>query len=112
MEIKSAVSSARRIRVYSMLLVVIALLFGVRLFYLQVIRSDYYAAQARSSQLKQYEIPAERGGIYAYDGKEIVPLVLNETRYRITADPEIVKDTQKTAETLSPVLGKSTEDTT
>lgn len=110
MEIKSAVSSARRIRVYSMLLVVIALLFGVRLFYLQVIRSDYYAAQARSSQLKQYEIPAERGGIYAYDGKEIVPLVLNETRYRITADPEIVKDTQKTAETLSPVLGKSTED--
>ncbi len=110
MEMLGSASSTRRIKIYSLLLATVALLFGMRLFYLQVLRSDYYEAQARSSQLKQYEIPADRGGIYAYDGKEIVPLVLNETRYRITADPEIVREPQQTAETLSPLLGRSTED--
>ncbi len=110
METPRIVSSTKRIKVYSALLATVALIFGMRLFYLQVVRADYYATQARSSQLKQYEIPAERGGIYAYDGKEIVPLVLNETRYRITADPEIVKDKQKTAEALSALLGRSVDD--
>lgn len=110
MESPSATSSTGRIRVYSLLLAAVALLFGARLFYLQVIRSNYYEQQARASQLKQYEIPADRGGIYAYDGKEVVPLVLNETRYRITTDPEIVADPQKTAEALSPLLGESVEE--
>lgn len=86
------------------------MLFVVRLFYLQVLKHGFYAEQARASQLKQYEIPPERGSIYAYDGKEIVPLVLNETRYRIVADPELVKDAQKTADTLSAILGVSSDD--
>ena len=110
METQGYASPTRRIKVYSALLGLVALLFGARLFYLQVLRADFYAAQARSSQLKQYEIPAERGGIYAYDGKEVVPLVLNETRYRVTVDPEIINDAQKTADSLSPLLGKSSEE--
>ncbi|MCA9328465.1 penicillin-binding protein 2 [Candidatus Saccharibacteria bacterium] len=103
-------SSIRRINVMYLLLVGVVVLFGLRLFYLQVIRHDYYEKQALTSQLKQYEIPADRGSIYAYDGDEIVPLVLNETRYRIVADPELVDGSAQAAVALSGIIGRSAED--
>ncbi len=98
-------TSTKRIQIFYYVIVALCVIFVLRLFYLQVLRRDFYAEQARASQLKQYEIPAERGSLYAYDGEEIVPLVLNETRYRIVADPEIIKDSQKTADQLASVLG-------
>lgn len=103
-------TSTKRIQIFYYVIVALCVIFVLRLFYLQVLRRDFYAEQARASQLKQYEIPAERGSLYAYDGEEIVPLVLNETRYRIVADPEIIKDSQKTAEQLSSVLGASVDE--
>lgn len=97
-------SSIKRIKIYYIALILISLSIALRLFYLQVIKHDYYKNLALSSQLKQFEIPADRGGIYAYDGNEIVPLVLNETRYRIVADPEIISDKENTAKALEPVV--------
>ncbi|MCA9346370.1 penicillin-binding protein 2 [Candidatus Saccharibacteria bacterium] len=98
------ITSAKRIKIYYVVATLIILIFGLRLFYLQIIRHGYYESEALSTQLKQYEIPADRGGIYAYDGNDVVPLVLNETRYRIVADPELVKDTDATANKLAPIL--------
>lgn len=103
-------TASKRLQVFYFGIVLLCVVFVTRLFYLQVLRHNFYAQQAMASQLKQYEIPAERGSIYAYDGKEIVPLVLNETRYRIVADPEIIKDSQKTADALAGVLGVSAAD--
>lgn len=85
-------------------LVIVAVVFGFRLFYLQVIKHSYYQQQAEASQLKQFEIPAERGSIYAYDGGEIVPFVLNEVRYRITADPLIITDKAEAATKVSEII--------
>lgn len=98
-------SSIKRVKIFYLVVTLVVFVFGFRLFYLQVLQNDYYTNLARSSQLKQYEIPAERGSIYAYDGNEIVPLVMNETRYRIVADPDLVSDTEKTAASLELVLG-------
>lgn len=106
----SFVSSIRRIQVLYALLAVVGVIFILRLFYLQVIKHGYYQSEALAAQLKQFEIPAERGGIYAYDGGEIVPLVLNETRYKIVADPEIVNDPDATAQALSGVLGRPADE--
>jgi cell division protein FtsI/penicillin-binding protein 2 len=103
-------SSVGRISVWYGLLVLIFGVFTVRLFYLQVIRHDFYSKVALSGQLKQYEIPAERGVIRAQDGASTVPLVLNEKRYNIIADPKLIKDPLKTAELLAPAIGKSIED--
>ncbi len=100
-------SSAKRLRIIYIVIVLVMVVFGLRLFYLQVIRHDYYEAQARASQLKQYELPAERGEIYAFDGGEMVPLVLNESRYRIVADPELITDPEGTAIKLSEILNIS-----
>ena len=71
--------------VYTVVVAIFVLIF-LRLFYLQVIRYDYYKKQAVSGQLKQYEIPAERGIIEAHDGDKVVPIVLNQSKFVIFAD--------------------------
>jgi cell division protein FtsI/penicillin-binding protein 2 len=85
-------------------------IFLVRLFYLQVIRYDYYHRIALSDQLKQYEIPAKRGIIKAHQGDSVVPIVLNQKLYTVYADPTIVKDAGKAAEALASSLGGSSAD--
>jgi cell division protein FtsI/penicillin-binding protein 2 len=86
------------------------MVFVLRLFYIQVLRYDFYKAQADSSQLRRYEIPAERGTINALDGGEQVPLVLNEQRYNIVADPEIIIDKEETAVIIADVLKVNKDD--
>lgn len=83
-------------------------IFLVRLFYLQVIRHDYYRQSASLGHLKEYEIPANRGVIKAHNGSGVVPIVLNQTLYTVYADPTIVKDHVKAAEALASVLKGST----
>jgi cell division protein FtsI/penicillin-binding protein 2 len=99
-----------RIKILYTTILVICLVFTARLFYIQVIKYSYYQAQAQENQLKRYEIPAERGVIYAQDGSEIVPLVLNELRYSIVADPEIIIEKEETALRVADALGLKKEE--
>lgn len=69
-------------------LIIILGLFAVRLFYLQIIRHDYYANEAQQSQVSKLTILPDRGKILAMDGTNTVPLVLNETVYTVFADPQ------------------------
>lgn len=85
-------------------------IFGVRAFYLQVIRHEHYVQAAMQSQLKEYEIPATRGTISAYEGDRVVPLVLNEKRYTLFGDPQLVKDADKAADTIAEVVGGNEND--
>jgi len=96
-----------RSRILAVLLLVIAAVFIVRLFYLQVIQHDYYTSLAGQEQIKQKTIFAERGLIYALDGDVPVPLVLNEAVYLVYADPVIVDDEDKVIETIRQVAGGS-----
>lgn len=99
------VSTVKRVRIIYSGLLLLTAVFVIRLFYLQVIRHDYYHKAALQSQLKQYEIPAERGTIYAYDGDTPTPLVLNEKKYTLFADPTYIEDPLKTAAALSKIIG-------
>lgn len=87
--------------------VIVMIIFGVflmRLFYLQIIRHDYYRQSANSGHLKEYEIVAERGVIKAHSGSGEVPIVLNQVLHTIYADPTLIKDHEKVAETLALIL--------
>jgi len=79
----------------------------IRLFYLQVIRYDHYQKAALTVQLKEYEIPAERGIIEARSGGSTVPIVLNEKLYTLYADPVYVKDSRHAADELARAVGGS-----
>lgn len=94
---------------YGILLVIISL-FIVRAFYLQVIRYNYYHKAALSDQLKEYEIPAERGTIAAHMGDSTVPIVLNEKLFTMYADPSLVKKPDEVAATLAALLGGNQQD--
>lgn len=99
-----------RIRLGYGLIVAVIAIFLVRLFYLQVVRHDYYKNSALSGQFKQYEIPAKRGVIEAHNGDERVPIVLNEVKYTLFADPVYVKDKKDTANKIQTVIGGKAED--
>lgn len=86
---------------------VLAFIIVSRLFYLQIIRHDYYNDQAISAHESKFEIPAQRGSIYALDGTSTTPLVLNEQLSTIYADPSGVKDVGETAKVLEEILGTS-----
>lgn len=80
-------------------------IFVVRLFYLQIIKHDYYVAVAAKEQIKRLTIPAERGAIYALDNDTPVPLVMNQTVYTLFADPYVIKDDQKVLAAVQEVAG-------
>src|SRR5438067_1402199 len=87
-----SITPLQRIRLWYAFLLVCAVVSVVRLFYLQVIKHDYYQKEAIASQLKEYEIPATRGVIEAHSGETIVPIVLNEAKYTLFADPKFIKN--------------------
>lgn len=105
----SALKAIRRVRVWHTILVVIIMIFIVRLFDMQVIKYGYYHNQALSTQLKQYEIPATRGIIEAYEGNTIVPIVLNQQLYTLYADPSLVKNVNSDAAIVAGVIGGSAQ---
>lgn len=99
-----------RVRIWHGVLIAICMIFLLRLFYLQVIRHDFYRTQAKSGQMREKEIPAERGVIYAYNGNQVVPLVLNETKYTVFADPQFIDDPSDAATKIQAVIGGNIKD--
>ncbi len=99
-----------RIRLWYGLLLLVVGIFVIRLFYLQVIRHDYYQKVASSFQHKEKEIPAERGIILAHSGDTNTPIVLNETLYTLFADPKYVKDIKQAASKVQKIVGGKSSD--
>jgi len=96
-------SSNRRLYIWYGAIFFILGIIILRLFYLQIIRHDYYQAQALSDQQKQYVITAERGTIEAHQGSGLIPLVLNEKLYTLYADPTLVKEPASDAQKISSI---------
>lgn len=67
----------------------------VRLFFMQIIDGKKYQTLANESQIKQFSIPAQRGVIYAMDGKNPIKLVMNETVYSLFIDPQVIDDKKR-----------------
>lgn len=97
--------AVQRLRIWYGLLILIILIFGVRLFYVQVIQHSRYKAAALDDQLKQYEIPATRGIIKAHDGDSELPIVLNQELFVLFADPVYIKKADEIAPKLVPIIG-------
>jgi cell division protein FtsI (penicillin-binding protein 3) len=101
--------AVKRIRIWYGLLILVLAIFVGRLFYLQVVRQDHYRVAALSDQLKQYEIPAVRGIISAYDGNATLPIVLNQQLYTLYADPVYIKKPAEAAVKVAGVVGGDVE---
>lgn len=105
-----SINTNRRLLIWYAVLIFIIGVIIIRLFYLQVIRHDYYQKAALSDQLKQYTIEPERGIINAHQGTSIVPLVLNQMFYTLYADPSLVKDPAGSAAKLAAITDGDKDD--
>ncbi|MEH1011536.1 penicillin-binding protein 2 [Micromonospora sp. CPCC 206060] len=94
--------SRLRLRLGTLLVLALFATIGIRLVVLQVVDAPAYAGGGREDRLRIVYLPAARGAIYDRDGAPLAHSV--EARY-VYADPTLVKDREKTAEILSPLLG-------
>jgi len=89
-------------------LALLAVIVLGRLFYIQIIRHEFYAVKADSAHQQKLTIEAKRGQIYtetATGKKE--PLAINQTLKRVVADPRFVGDPALTAEAIAAVTGRN-----
>lgn len=99
-----------RTRLLAIVILMIMALFVVRLFYIQVIRHDYFVSQADREQIKQFTLYAKRGEIYAMDQDQPVKLVMNETVYTVWADPTQVGDKAAVVTAINRIAGGNARD--
>ena len=92
---KSKLKKKSRTNILGLALLLAFSAIVVRLFQLQIIDNEKYLALADAEQMKRFEIPAQRGLIYAMDGKTPTKLVMNESIYTVFADPQMIKDDEK-----------------
>jgi cell division protein FtsI/penicillin-binding protein 2 len=85
-------------------LIIIALIS--RLFYLQILKGDYYFKEAVNQQYGKIVIPAKRGEIFARNSKngKISALATNTSLDLIYIDPQEIPDSNLIAEKLAPIL--------
>lgn len=81
-----------------------------RLGYLQILQHDKYQAQAAEEHTRKYQVPAQRGELYAYDGSSVVPLVLNQTMHVLYVDPRYVDNRDEVASRLAAITGARATD--
>ena len=101
----SSVKAVKRVRIWYGLLILVIVIFGVRLFYLQIIQHGHYRTAALDDQLKQYEIPATRGTIKAHNGSATLPIVLNQRLFTLYADPGYIKKADQLAPKVAAIVG-------
>jgi len=85
--------------VWVMTLLVFAIIV-VRLFQLQIIEHEKWLSMAESGTMRQLVIPARRGEIYARDGRDLAPLVLNQTVWSVFLDPVVVSNGDRVKQIL------------
>lgn len=103
-------TTSARAKFLLVIVVAMAIIFVLRLFYLQIIQYSYYKDLADQTQIKQRVIPAQRGLIYAMDGDNPVVLVSNQTVYTVFADPPMVTDKAKVVSTIQADAGDQARD--
>ena len=99
-----------RSRILAAVILGLAAIFVIRLFYLQVIQHGHYVALAQAEQMTRERIPAKRGEIYAMSGSVPVKMVLNETVYTVFVDPAVIADPDKVIDVMKKVAGGNVRD--
>src|SRR5947209_6689545 len=61
---------------------------GVRLYYLQMVKGDYYAERAENQRVRLIPIPAPRGAIFDRNGKLLVD---SRPTYNVVMSNEVLK---------------------
>lgn len=84
-----------RTKLFKLFLLIVCAGYGVYLFYLQIVRGEEFATQARKYAIQVVEIPATRGEIY--DRTNTLPLVTNEEAFSVEIVPAEISSGERDA---------------
>ena len=95
----------RRIYILLGLILILGVVAIFRLFYLQIIRGDYYSEYANRQYTKTSATFFNRGSIYFKDkkGNLVAGATLTE-EYALTVNPQMIKDPQALVAAISPLV--------
>jgi len=95
-----------KITALKILVVIIGVVITVRMFYLQVVRYDFYQAVAAKEHYGETQLPARRGEIFIkdYASNEDVRVATNITLDTLYADPTIISNKKLVADRIVPLI--------
>ncbi|MCX6714962.1 MAG: penicillin-binding protein 2 [Candidatus Uhrbacteria bacterium] len=76
----------------------------LKLFIIQVVEHENYAALASGQHEIFQKLYPERGQVFVHDGNELIPVVTNQQLAFVYADPRYIKDAKGTADTIASIL--------
>jgi len=91
----------KRITIASAIIIFLTLLLFMRLFYLQVIKHQYYTNLSRKNEIALMTIPPQRGLIYDRHGNIIAQ---NKRMYTLTIMPNRIKNLKDTLTKLNQII--------
>lgn len=101
----------KNIRIFIMLIVAGLAIIFLRVFYLQVIRGDYYTNLAENNRLRIKPIPSERGLIYDTEGKQLTENVPSFSLSIVPQDfPKDETERKKIISQISQIGGVSEDE--
>lgn len=100
-----------RIVILKLVVLLFAVIIGVRLFILQVIKHNYYEAVATKNHSGVTELPARRGEIFIkdYSSGDNIRVATNITLDTLFADPTIIQNKKMVTDRIAPLIFDLTE---
>lgn len=83
---------------------VLAAVIVLKLFMIQVVEHENYAALASGQHEIFQKLYPERGRVFVHDGNDLVPVITNQQLAFLYADPRYVKDPKSTADAVASIL--------
>lgn len=94
-----------RIRLISVILILVALVMIARLYFVQVVHNDSFRAEAERQNINENTILYDRGEIYfeSKDGEK-VSAAISRSGFTVAINPSVINDPEKIYDSLSQVI--------
>ncbi len=109
MKLNFNLQGLRKSDILATIMIGFVVIIVLNLFYIQIVRHDYYKQRAYEEHVAKFVLPAKRGQIYARDSGSVVPLVLNQPVYTAYVDPQQVDNKKKLIETVEAIAGTNVD---
>ena len=94
-----------RIRFISVIIILLALVVSVRLYFIQVVYGESFVSDAQRQNVNENTVLYNRGNIYFQSqAGENVPAAISRSGFTIAINPQIIKNSEKVYKSLSQIL--------
>lgn len=100
---RPSISLSSRVHLSLVLVAAVFLVLALRLWYLQIVKGDYFRAQSENNRLRNVYVPPPRGIIFDRNGEE---LVRNRAAYNIELVVEDSPNPEQTAIRVAEIVGE------